>query len=63
MLARNYQLWKNASAIGGTRYLEDAVPFTKSDWQTHYGPVYPQFAAWKQRFDPYGILAPGPAIF
>lgn len=63
MLARNYTLWKNASAIGGTRYLEDAVPFTQSDWQTHYGPVYPQFAAWKRRFDPYGILAPGSAIF
>ncbi len=63
MLNRNYTFWKNASAIGGTRYVEDAVPFTKADWQTHYGPEYSRFAGWKQRFDPHNILAPGPGIF
>jgi cytokinin dehydrogenase len=63
MLARNYAWWQRATALGGTRYVEDAVPFTKTDWKTHYGPVYPQFAAWKRRFDPYKIMTPGAGIF
>ncbi|MFU8855073.1 FAD-binding protein [Micromonospora sp. SL1-18] len=64
MLARNYEWWRSAAAIGGTRYVEDAIPFSKADWQTHYGAAtYSRFAAWKRKFDPHEILAPGAAIF
>lgn len=63
MTDRNYRWWQNVAAIGGFRYPEDAVPFTRADWQLHFGPEYAQFAAWKQQFDPCGILNPGPAIF
>jgi FAD/FMN-containing dehydrogenase len=63
ILARNYEWWQRAVAVGGTRYVEDAIPFTKTDWRTHYGPVFPQFAAWKRQFDPCGILTPGAEIF
>lgn len=63
MLDRNYTWWKHANALGGTRYVEDAVPFTKTDWKTHYGPAYPRFAAWKQQYDPRNIMTPGAGIF
>lgn len=63
MLARNYQLWQSAVAMGGTRYLEDAIPFTKADWQLHYGAMYEQFATWKHRFDPFGLFGRGAGIF
>ena len=63
MLDRNYRLYKEAYALGGTRYPHGAAPFTKQDWQNHYGSVWPQFQAWKKKFDPSGILTPGPEIF
>jgi FAD/FMN-containing dehydrogenase len=63
MQARNHRWWNKAVAIGGTRYVEDAIPFSPEDWQTHYGSAYSQFASWKQRFDPHGILAPQVGIF
>lgn len=63
ILDRNHTWWKHAVSLGGTRYVEDAIPFAKEDWKTHYGPVFPQFAAWKRQFDPYNIMTPGAAIF
>ncbi|NUU22234.1 MAG: FAD-binding protein [Streptomycetaceae bacterium] len=63
MLDRNYTWWKRANALGGTRYVEDAVPFSKTDWKTHYGPAFSQFASWKRQFDPYNIMTPGAGIF
>lgn len=63
MLERNRRWWEHAVALGGSRYVEDAVPFSKADWRTHFGPVFPQFAAWKREFDPYGIMTPGAGIF
>jgi cytokinin dehydrogenase len=64
MLDRNYEWWTKAVALGGARYVEDAQPFAHADWRTHYGSaLYTKFAAWKKRFDPHGILGPGPGIF
>ncbi|WP_436777415.1 FAD-binding protein [Yinghuangia sp. YIM S09857] len=63
ILERNHTWWKRAHALGGTRYVEDAIPFTKSDWCAHYGATHPQFAAWKRQFDPAGIMTPGAGIF
>ncbi|HSA51337.1 MAG TPA: FAD-binding protein, partial [Yinghuangia sp.] len=59
MLERNRAWWQRVVDLGGTRYVEDAIPFGKADWQTHYGPVYSQFASWKRQFDPYNIMTPG----
>jgi FAD/FMN-containing dehydrogenase len=62
MLARNYDLYQRAAAVGGVRYPHGACPFTKADWQKHYGEAWPQLVASKERYDPRGILTPGPAI-
>ncbi|NUU25315.1 MAG: FAD-binding protein, partial [Streptomycetaceae bacterium] len=63
ILDRNYRWWQQATALGGTRYVEDAVPFTKADWRTHYGSAYAQFAGWKRQYDPANIMTPGANIF
>jgi len=63
MLARNRQFYDQARAIGGARYLHCAVEFTPADWSAHYGSEWPAFQQAKARYDPDGILTPGPGIF
>lgn len=63
MLRRNHHLQEKARAAGATRYPISAVEFTTDDWRDQYGDAWPRFAALKQRFDPDGILTPGPGIF
>ena len=36
---------------------------THIDWVLHYFEQWPEFKRWKHRFDPDGILTPGPGIF
>ena len=63
MLADNEQLYLRARAVGALRYAIDSVPMTHADWLHQYGPVWPQFAAAKNKYDPQHILAPGQGIF
>jgi cytokinin dehydrogenase len=63
MTDRNYRLYQQAAAVGGTRYPHGACPFTQADWQAHYGSMWPRLVTWKNRYDPKGILTPGPGIF
>jgi FAD/FMN-containing dehydrogenase len=60
---RNRQLYDFARSLGGNLYPIGAIPLTPQDWQEHYGPAWDRFASAKRRFDPDGILAPGPGIF
>lgn len=63
MLARNRALFDKARALGGTRYPIGALEFSRLDWLRQYGHVADELFRWKQRFDPRGILTPGPGIF
>ncbi|MEI5520413.1 FAD-binding protein [Streptomyces brasiliscabiei] len=63
MTARNYRYYQDAAAVGGVRYPHGPCPFTAADWQAHYGSMWPRFTAWKNQYDPCGILTPGPGIF
>lgn len=63
MMARNRTLYEQGRRAGGTRYPIGAVEFSRADWVRHYGRAWSDFKRWKQRFDPDGILAPGPGIF
>ena len=60
LVRRDHQ---QAAAAGGTRYPHGACPFTQADWQAHYGSMWPRLVTWKNRYDPKGILTPGPGIF
>lgn len=63
MLARNRTLFEKARAVGGTRYPIGSLPFTRADWVRHFGEQWPRLAIAKRRYDPSGILTPGPGIF
>lgn len=63
MLDRNRVLFEKARDLGGTRYPIGVLETSKRDWKQHYGPVAADFKRWKRRFDPHGILTPGPGIF
>lgn len=63
MLGRNRRLYERARALGGTRYPIESVEFTPADWADHYGERWPHLQALKRRFDPDGILTPGPGVF
>ena len=63
MLERNRLLFEQARDVGGTRYPIGSLEFSKADWRRQYGRRYFEFAALKRRYDPRGILTPGPGIF
>lgn len=63
MLSRNRALFEKARDVGGKRYPIGALEFDRRDWIRHYGRQWPEFARAKRRFDPSGILTPGPGIF
>jgi cytokinin dehydrogenase len=63
LIAVNRQQYDQAVSMGGTHYPVGAIPLTKTDWQTHYGPQWPAFEAAKRRYDPKAVLAPGQGIF
>jgi cytokinin dehydrogenase len=63
MLARNRRLFEKARRAGGTRYPIGSVEFNRVDWMLQYGEEWPELLRLKRRFDPDGILTPGPGIF
>lgn len=62
-LARNRAWFEAARDLGGVRYPHCAVPFSRDDWERHFGDAWPAFEKAKRRFDPDGILARGVGIF
>jgi cytokinin dehydrogenase len=63
-LADNRRLYDRAVELGAKRYPWDAIPhFTRGDWRRHFGAAWPLLEQAKHRYDPAGILGPGPAIF
>jgi FAD/FMN-containing dehydrogenase len=63
MLDRNRALFEKARRAGGTRYPIGSLEFDKQDWKRQYGSDWNDFKNMKKRFDPEGILTPGPGIF
>ncbi len=64
MMERNNRLFARArDHFGGVRYPIGSLDFTPEDWRVHYGNVWQTLVARKHRFDPDGILTPGPGIF
>ncbi|MFZ5891719.1 MAG: FAD-binding protein [Myxococcota bacterium] len=63
MIQRNRRLFEQARAVGGTRYPIGTLTFSHFDWVFQYREQWPRLAFLKRRFDPSGILTPGPGIF
>ncbi|MCA9706034.1 MAG: FAD-binding protein [Myxococcales bacterium] len=62
-LQDNRDLYDAARAIGGTNYAISSIPFGPLDWQDHFGPLWGEFVAAKDQFDPDRVLTPGQNIF
>ncbi|MCX4762893.1 FAD-binding protein [Streptomyces sp. NBC_01275] len=62
-LAANRSAYEAVAAAGGTQYPVGSIPFTRADWQTHFGPSWSRLTAAKQTYDPQGILVPGQGVF
>jgi cytokinin dehydrogenase len=60
---RNKRFHELACGMGGTIYPYSAAPFTSADWRRHFRDAWQGFFAAKQRYDPDGVLTPGPRIF
>lgn len=61
--ARNNAWFDVARSLGGTRYPIGTMDFTPGDWRRHYGRQWRAFQDAKEKFDPRGVLTPGPGIF
>jgi FAD/FMN-containing dehydrogenase len=63
-LERNDRLFALArDAYGGVRYPIGTMTFSADDWRRHYGSRWPTVLARRKKFDPSGIMTPGPGIF
>ncbi|WP_162831262.1 FAD-binding protein [Amycolatopsis ruanii] len=62
-VTENRRFYEEARELGGVTYPIGAIPFTPPDWHHHFGDQWPSLRAWKSRYDPAGVLTPGPGIF
>ncbi|MEH2291860.1 FAD-binding protein [Nostoc sp.] len=63
MLSDNRKLFEQNRDLGGYKYSVDAIPFSKKDWQQHFGRVWGNLVSAKQRYDPDNLLTPSQGIF
>jgi cytokinin dehydrogenase len=61
-LTRNETWLSEARAAGGYAYPIGATRWTPADWRTHYGETWGAVQVAKLRWDPAGVLTPGPGI-
>jgi FAD/FMN-containing dehydrogenase len=63
MVERNERLFARARDLGGVRYPIESTTFTQADWRRHYADRWPHLRAMKRKYDPAGVLTPGPGMF
>ena len=63
MVVQNQTLHQRIRAAGGMLYPVSALPLDRSEWEEHYGPVWPKMQRAKKRFDPTNSLTPGYELF
>jgi FAD/FMN-containing dehydrogenase len=62
-LEANRAILERMRAVGGKAY-PPYVRYTHADWRAHYGPqTWARLEAAKKRYDPKGVLTPGPGVF
>ncbi|HYQ63453.1 FAD-binding protein [Actinophytocola sp.] len=61
-LARNATWTREARALGGYVYPIGSLRWTAADWAEHYGETWAAVRVAKLRWDPAGVLTPGPGI-
>jgi FAD/FMN-containing dehydrogenase len=61
-LERNRDLLTAALDLGGVRYPIGSQDVSAEDWQRHYGDTWPEVKSALRRYNPEGLLNPGPGI-
>jgi cytokinin dehydrogenase len=62
-VAENRKVYDAGHSVGGRLYPIGAVPLSPEDWKRHLEPHYEDLTRAKARYDPGGILTPGPSMF
>lgn len=63
-LESNRSIANVVADVGGKRYAPYGMVMTPSEWRAHFGEIaWQRLLAAKKRYDPRGILTPGPGIF
>jgi cytokinin dehydrogenase len=63
-LESNRSLLRLMGEVGGKRYAPYGMVMTREEWREHFGDSqWRRLAAAKKRYDPRGLLSPGPGIF
>jgi hypothetical protein len=60
---QNRGFYNDGYSKGGRIYPISAVPLSEDDWKGHFEPYTEKLQQTKSRYDPDGILTPGPGIF
>ncbi|AKU93648.1 putative cytokinin oxidase [Labilithrix luteola] len=63
MVADNRRLYEKLVCAGGTRYSIGSIPFSRHDWQQHFGRRWGLLTRSKRHYDPDNVLTPGQGIF
>ena len=63
LVAANRAAYQRIRVAGGTLYPVSALPMSRDDWHTHFGPAFDRLSAAKQTFDPGSVLTPGYEVF
>jgi cytokinin dehydrogenase len=63
LIAANRRTYERVRAAGGTLYPVSALPMSRDDWRSHFGPTWTRFRDAKQTFDPRNVLTPGYEVF
>lgn len=63
MIEDNREMDTRALALGGTTYPINPILKDTAAWREHYGPRWDRTVAFKDLYDPAGILTPGQGIF
>jgi len=62
-VAQNRQFYDGGCVKGGVCYPIGAIAMSRDDWKSHFGLEYELLLRSKVRYDPNGILTPGPQMF
>ncbi|MEQ1408532.1 FAD-binding protein [Neorhizobium sp. Rsf11] len=63
LVARNRMLYEHIRDAGGILYPVSALPMSRDDWRSHFGPKWSFLDGAKRRYDPLGAFAPGYELF
>jgi cytokinin dehydrogenase len=58
----NRAMLERMRAVGGKAY-PPYVRYTPAEWRAHYGSAWARVQAARKRYDPNGVLTPGPGVF